>query len=98
MEKLNPKLALAAALTALLASAPVLAHDRGWHEEGDWDYARVSSSTPVYREGRYSGAPLGHAIEEIAARAKCDVLIGVPGQHGTLLTEAVSDTAPSSRA
>jgi nucleotide-binding universal stress UspA family protein len=39
-----------------------------------------------YREGKYSGAPLGRAIEEIAADAKCDVLIGVEGEHGTLLT------------
>lgn len=41
-----------------------------------------------YREGRYSGAPLGRDIEQIAAIAKCDVLIGVEGKHGTtLLTE-----------
>jgi len=38
-----------------------------------------------YREGKYSGAPLGRDIEEIAADAKCDVLIGVEGKHGTLL-------------
>jgi len=38
-----------------------------------------------YREGKYSNAPLGRAIEAIATQAKCDVLIGVPGQHGTLL-------------
>lgn len=38
-----------------------------------------------YREGRYTGAPLGRAIEQIAANAKCDVLIGVEGEHGTLL-------------
>ncbi len=38
-----------------------------------------------YREGKYSGAPLGRTIEEIAADAKCDVLIGVEGKHGTLL-------------
>lgn len=40
-----------------------------------------------YREGKYTGAPLGRDIEEIAANAKCDVLIGVEGKHGTLLTE-----------
>lgn len=40
-----------------------------------------------YREGKYTGAPLGRAIEEIATRAKCDVLIGVPGQYGTLLVD-----------
>lgn len=38
-----------------------------------------------YREGRYTGAPLGTAIENIAANAKCDVIIGVEGKHGTLL-------------
>ena len=39
-----------------------------------------------FREGTYSGAPLGRAIEQIAANAKCDVLIGVEGEHGTVLT------------
>jgi nucleotide-binding universal stress UspA family protein len=41
-----------------------------------------------YREGKYTGAPLGRAIEAIAARAKCDILIGVPGIHGTVLQTA----------
>ncbi len=40
-----------------------------------------------YREGKYTGAPLGRAIDEITTRAKCDVLIGVPGQYGTLLLD-----------
>jgi nucleotide-binding universal stress UspA family protein len=40
-----------------------------------------------YREGKYSGAPLGRDIEQIAANAKCDVLIGVEGKHGTLLVD-----------
>jgi nucleotide-binding universal stress UspA family protein len=40
-----------------------------------------------YREGKYSGAPLGRTIEDIAADAKCDVLIGVEGKHGTLLMD-----------
>jgi nucleotide-binding universal stress UspA family protein len=44
-----------------------------------------------YREGKYSGAPLGRAIEEIATRAKCDVLIGVPGAFGTLLKDEPDD-------
>lgn len=39
-----------------------------------------------YREGKYTGAPLGRAIESIASHAKCDVLIGVPGQLGSMLT------------
>jgi nucleotide-binding universal stress UspA family protein len=47
-----------------------------------------------YREGKYSGAPLGRAIEEIATRAKCDVLIGVPGAYGTLLKEEPGDEVP----
>jgi nucleotide-binding universal stress UspA family protein len=46
-----------------------------------------------YREGKYTGAPLGRDIEQIAANAKCDVLIGVEGKHGTLLVEAPA--APS---
>ncbi len=44
-----------------------------------------------YREGKYSGAPLGRAIEEVATRAKCDVLIGVPGTYGTLLKDEPND-------
>jgi nucleotide-binding universal stress UspA family protein len=39
-----------------------------------------------YREGKYTGAPLGRAIEAIASGAQCDVLIGVPGLHGRMLT------------
>jgi nucleotide-binding universal stress UspA family protein len=52
-----------------------------------------------YREGEYTGAPLGQVIEEIAASAKCDVLIGVEGKHGTLLgEEAAAPVADSGRA
>ncbi len=40
-----------------------------------------------YREGKYTGAPLGHDIEEISIHAKCDVLIGVEGKHGTWLVD-----------
>lgn len=40
-----------------------------------------------FREGKYSGAPLGRTIEEIAADAKCDVLIGVEGKYGALLMD-----------
>ena len=47
-----------------------------------------------YREGKYTGAPLGRAIDEIATRAKCDVLIGVPGQYGTMLAEEAATIAP----
>jgi nucleotide-binding universal stress UspA family protein len=40
-----------------------------------------------YREGKYTGAPLGRDIERVASLAKCDVLIGVEGKHGTLLVD-----------
>ncbi len=40
----------------------------------------------AYREGRYAGAPLGRPIEVIASQANCDVLIGVQGTRGKLLT------------
>jgi len=49
-----------------------------------------------FREGKYTGAPLGRTIEEIAADAKCDVLIGVEGKHGTLLYEESGATPASS--
>jgi nucleotide-binding universal stress UspA family protein len=49
-----------------------------------------------FREGKYTGAPLGRTIEEIAADAKCDVLIGVEGKHGTLLYEEPGAGTPSS--
>lgn len=40
-----------------------------------------------FREGKYTGAPLGRTIESIAANAKCDVLIGVEGKHGNILVD-----------
>lgn len=40
----------------------------------------------AYREGKYSGAPLGREIEQITAMAQCDVLIGVQGRKGKMLT------------
>jgi nucleotide-binding universal stress UspA family protein len=40
----------------------------------------------AYHEGKYSGAPLGRAIETIATSALCDVLIGVQGNRGKILT------------
>jgi nucleotide-binding universal stress UspA family protein len=46
-----------------------------------------------YREGKYTGAPLGRDIEQIAANAKCDVLIGVEGKHGTLLVDGASQAS-----
>lgn len=50
-----------------------------------------------YREGKYTGAPLGRAIDEITTRAKCDVLIGVPGQYGTLLADERSEGQSGTR-
>ncbi|MBV8600902.1 MAG: universal stress protein [Candidatus Eremiobacteraeota bacterium] len=50
-----------------------------------------------YREGKYSGAPLGRAIEQITAGAKCDVLIGVEGQHGSLLQSETIDAVGVAR-
>ncbi len=47
-----------------------------------------------YREGKYTGAPLSRDIEQIAATAKCDVLIGVEGKHGTLLLDQSAQAAP----
>ncbi|HEY1682999.1 MAG TPA: universal stress protein [Candidatus Tumulicola sp.] len=43
-----------------------------------------------YLEGKYAGARLGTAIQEIAADAKCDVLIGVEGKHGKLFGEELA--------
>ncbi len=45
----------------------------------------------AYREGKYTGAPLGRAIEVIAAGANCDVLIGVQGNRGNVLTTPPKD-------
>jgi nucleotide-binding universal stress UspA family protein len=49
-----------------------------------------------YREGKYAEAPLGRNIEIIAAKAPCDVLIGVQGHTGKILTQhASSAKAPA---
>ena len=45
----------------------------------------------AYREGKYAGAPMGRAIEVIAAQAPCDVLIGIQGNKGKILTPASGD-------
>jgi len=41
----------------------------------------------AYHEGKYAGAPLGRSIENIVAGASADVLIGIQGRHGKLLTQ-----------
>ncbi|HEV8021762.1 MAG TPA: universal stress protein [Candidatus Lustribacter sp.] len=84
----------------MLATAEVIAqhHDVHLHTEvlharsvsaGVLELAKRENANLIvlgsYREGKYTGAPLGRAIEEIATRAKCDVLIGVPGPYGVLL-------------
>ena len=46
-----------------------------------------------YREGKYTGAPLGRDIERVAADAKCDVLIGVEGKHGSLLVDEATQAS-----
>ncbi len=84
----------------VLATAEAIAQNNGVQMRGEILHARQISQAVLdlakregahlivmgsYREGKYSGAPLGRAIEAIASHAKCDVLIGVPGQHGTLL-------------
>jgi nucleotide-binding universal stress UspA family protein len=48
----------------------------------------------AYREGRYSGAPMGNAIEIIAAKAPCDVLIGIPGNKGGILAQQTINRGP----
>jgi len=87
----------------VLATAEVIAQNNGVHMRSEIIHARLISQAVLdlakregahlivmgsYREGKYSGAPLGRAIEAIATHAKCDVLIGVPGQHGTVLQTA----------
>jgi len=52
----------------------------------------------AYREGKYSGAPLGRAIEVIAAQANCDVLIGIQGNKGKMLTPPQVEGRPKSAA
>lgn len=49
----------------------------------------------AYREGKYAGAPLARAIEVIASSASCDVLIGVQGQQGKILSPTAA--APAAR-
>jgi nucleotide-binding universal stress UspA family protein len=86
----------------MLATAEVIAQHHDVHlitevlharsvSAGVLDLAKRESANLIvlgsYREGKYSNAPLGRAIEEIATRAKCDVLIGVPGPYGVLLGE-----------
>ncbi|MGB8265674.1 MAG: universal stress protein [Candidatus Velthaea sp.] len=92
----------------VLATAEAIAQNNGVHLRNEIIHARQISSAVLdlakregahlivmgsYREGKYSNAPLGRAIEAIATQAKCDVLIGVPGQHGTLLQNAEEQAA-----
>jgi len=87
----------------VLATAEAIAQNNGVHMRSELVHTRQISQAVLdlakregahlivmgsYREGKYTGAPLGRAIEAIASYAKCDVLIGVPGQHGTVLQTA----------
>jgi nucleotide-binding universal stress UspA family protein len=85
----------------VLATAETIAQKAGVHCRTELVHARQISTGVLetakregahllvlgsYREGKYTGAPLGRAIDHIASNARCDVLIGIQGQHGTLLT------------
>lgn len=89
------------AALGVLATAEAIARNNGVPIRSEIIHARQISAAVLdlakregahlivmgsYREGKYTGAPLGRAIESIATHAKCDVLIGVPGQIGTVLT------------
>ncbi len=49
----------------------------------------------AYREGRYTGAPIARAIEVVAAQATCDVLIGIQGNRGKILTPPKVEATPA---
>jgi len=99
------------AALGVLATAEAIARNNGVPMRSEIIHARQISAAVLdlakregahlivmgsYREGKYSGAPLGRAIESIASHAKCDVLIGVPGQLGTLLNAESNLPAPRS--
>ena len=90
-----------------LAAAEAIAMKNGVNLRTDTIHARQTSQAVLdiakqekanliilgsYREGKYTGAPLSRTIESIAANAKCDVLIGVEGKHGTILVDEVSES------
>ena len=90
----------------VLAAAEAIAKQHGMHARSETIHHRNTAQAVLelakregahlivlgsFREYKYSGAPLGRSIEAIAANAKCDVLIGVEGQHGTLFDSAQSD-------
>jgi nucleotide-binding universal stress UspA family protein len=91
----------------VLATAETIAQKAGVHCRTELVHARSISQGVLdtakregahllvlgsYREGKYTGAPLGRAIDQIASHARCDVLIGIQGQHGSLLNpQAVTE-------
>ena len=92
----------------VLASAEVIAKRRGIELRTEVIHHRQTSQAVLelaarehadlivmgsYREGRYTGAPLGRSIEQISANAPCDVLIGVEGERGSLLIDETARTA-----
>jgi nucleotide-binding universal stress UspA family protein len=97
-----------------LATAEVIAQHNGVHLRTELLHARQIAPAVLdvarrekaqlivlgsYREGKYTGAPLGRAIETIASSAECDVLIGVPGTHGHMLSleNAAAGNGPKGR-
>ena len=61
-----------------------------------WDRTNISFQEQTVGRHKYSGAPLGRAIETIAANAACDVLIGVQGHRGKILAQKAPTTAKAS--
>jgi nucleotide-binding universal stress UspA family protein len=97
----------------ILASAETIAKRRGVDARTEIVHHRRTSQAVLdiakrekanlivmgsYREGKYTGAPLGRDIETIAAEAKCDVLIGVEGKHGTLMVDESAQTSGTPKA
>lgn len=95
----------------ILASAEAIAKNRGVDVRTEIVHHRQTAQAVLdvakreradlivlgsYREGKYTGAPLGRDIEQIAANAKCDVLVGVEGKHGTLLVEQSTEAGEGS--
>ena len=84
MNKLNALITTAA--LGLACALPAQAHDRGWHDAGRYDYARVVRSEPVYREVRYA-EPREVCREEPVTERR--VYNGAPDPGAILLGAAI---------
>ena len=88
-----------------LATAEVIAQHNGVTIRAELIHARQTGAAVLelaaseqanlivmgsFREGKYTGAPFGRAIDAIASGAQCDVLIGVPGPHGRMLRRSAT--------